>query len=208
MQKAKRKTATGSATVNAPTIAIPQLVLGTGNQPHKWVKAQAITAWVASVGGPANVTWQLTAAGKAAIANAPSAGQKVLPYGYKGKPNGVRPTQLNWLLYGIHPSWQTAVNSIAGHGYANIKQQQMVLASSSARHGGAYKHTPATQPVYCLQAYFSLIRLCTGVTTNPCVLVAALNGGGSPCNKKFSITPSATPKPVIKLAVKDSATAS
>ena len=53
MQKAKRKTATGSATVNAPAIAIPQLVLGTGNQPHKWVKAQALAAWVASVGGPA-----------------------------------------------------------------------------------------------------------------------------------------------------------
>ena len=208
MQKAKRKTATGSATVNAPAIAIPQLVLGTGNQPHKWVKAKALAAWVASVGGAKNVTWQLTAAGKAAIANAPSAGHKVLPYGYRGKPNGVRVTQINWLLYGIHRQYGNAVKSIAGHGYANIKQQQMVLASSYARHGGAYKHTPATKPLFCLQAYFSLIQLCTGSQPNPCVLIGMLNGGGSPCNSNFSITPSAMPKPVIKLAVKGSATAS
>jgi len=185
--KTKTNAATGTATVANPA---PAIVLG-NNGKHQPVTATALNAWVAAVGGANNVTWGLTAVGKAAVAQAAQPGQYVLPYGYGGKPNGVRPTQINWLLYGMHGQWASAVKAILAQGTNKAAQTAAVLAHTQARHGGAYKHTPATAPVFCLQAYYSLIKLCTGNTQNPCVLLALLNGGGSPCNAKFGsrVTP-------------------
>ena len=181
MATTKTKAATGTATVANPA---PSIVLG-GNGKHQPVTATALNAWVAAVGGANNVTWGLTAVGKAAVAQAGQPGQQVLPYGYGGKPNGVRPTQINWLLYGMHPQWASAVKGILAQGTNKAAQTAAVLAHTQARHGGAYKHTPATAPVFCLHAYYSLIKLCTGNVQLPCVLLALLNGGGSPCNSTF-----------------------
>ena len=185
MAKVLSKLATATATVaKVATVPIP-CVQTQSNGVVVPVTFANLNGFIASVGGAKNVTWVLTAAGKLAVQNAPQPGINVLPYGYGGKPNHVRPTQINWLLYGMHPQYAQGITTIRNQKLSKPQQQAAVLSSRQCRHGGAYKVTPATQPVFNLHAYYRLIALCTGVPKRPCVLMALLNGGGSPCNHTF-----------------------
>jgi hypothetical protein len=165
MAKVLSKPATATAIVAKVASTFKGATIANGNV--ALITPAQLCAWVASVGGAANVLIQPTTASYVQLGNNPP-----LPWGFGGKPGGVRYMQLMWALMGMAPNWQQHVTAIRNQGLTNAQATAQVI---QVKHGGQL--AKGVQPVRNLGAYFALGKLCTLSTQNPCVLVALLNGG-------------------------------